>query len=538
MEAPGRRQRMPPSALRDYFQGLSDVHADVLTEMDGVVAEAAGEEWQELSENQRDRLLSAPFLLTELTTRKYSEDDFGGTVQEVREDARQRVQHMQWQDEIAQKKSEKERQRRRKARGKAPLTNLHPKQRSKVQIVHTAADAVESRHRAATIAGSQPASSQGSAASLEYDLARIQRRHPSRGISAFLDGAADSEHMPTSSKALAALALTPVARRHHHRSTEELSLPLTLSQDDLRSTSGTSTDPVATELDVDLIHATRDSGTGSRVSRAGPTSPVSVTRKGNKLITRFSANELLDDQAAANPSPKRPATAFEQLESLVSLDPSSTGEYIQVAAHPELDEDDVTSPLNASGHIDTAWQAGGDDLDVATSVAAADTADDFDQLVAAFGLTSGAKTESKVRGSPQRKASSTTVRRQAPMPLVKAQPAVPPESSTGPLPNALPVRLGDTRKPQNGTALSGESNEGSTSRIRKLPARKRVPTRKSSTLVLEPKPAASVKGQTRPEPQAEKPVQDLSRGSVSPKASPHRSKMLNPTSPTVAFSNI
>lgn len=80
MEAPGRRQRMPPSDLRLYFQGLSDVHADILKELDAVVAEAADDEWQQLSENQRDRLLSAPFLLSEFSSREYNEDDFGGTV--------------------------------------------------------------------------------------------------------------------------------------------------------------------------------------------------------------------------------------------------------------------------------------------------------------------------------------------------------------------------------------------------------------------------------------------------------------------------
>ena len=71
---------MPRTELRRYFQGLSDVHADVLNELDGVVAEAAEQEWQQLSENQRDRLLSAPFLLSEFSSRKYDEDDFGGTV--------------------------------------------------------------------------------------------------------------------------------------------------------------------------------------------------------------------------------------------------------------------------------------------------------------------------------------------------------------------------------------------------------------------------------------------------------------------------
>jgi hypothetical protein len=127
-----------------------------------------------------------------------------------------------------------------------------------------------------------------------------------------------------------------------------------------------------------------------------------------------------------------PTDDFAALESLVLGTTSNRGrdEYIQVDA--ELD--DVTSPLNASGHVDAAWQAGGDDLDVAAS-------DDFDQLVAAFGLTSGSKSPSKPPSlkspavtkvsepisnpravpSTQRNMPSgtATIRRQVPLPLVK-----------------------------------------------------------------------------------------------------------------------
>ena len=148
--------------------------------------------------------------------------------------------------------------------------------------------------------------------------------------------------------------------------------------------------------------------------------------QGNRLITRFSANELVDAEAAASRPTTAPTDAFAALESLVSAPAQSRDEYIQVAGYL----DDVTSPLNASGHVDAAWQAGGDDLDVATSPT--DPSDDFEQLAAAFGMPADAKVHSvKAPGShlrpsptsPQQNRPSETitvpVRRQAPMPLVK-----------------------------------------------------------------------------------------------------------------------
>ena len=88
------------------------------------------------------------------------------------------------------------------------------------------------------------------------------------------------------------------------------------------------------------------------------------------------------------------------------------------------------------------------------------------------------------------------------------------------------MRLGDIRKAHNASASSmASSNDGSSSRIRKLPARKRVPTRKSGAQLLETSVETKSAG--------------VAQVAVSPRVmtSP-RIKVLSPKSPTVAFSNI
>ncbi|EDQ91935.1 uncharacterized protein MONBRDRAFT_23227 [Monosiga brevicollis MX1] len=104
MEAKGERRRAPPSALREYFASLGEPQAAVLDQLEAVQRSFPQPEWSSMTENQRDRALSKPFLLSDLTILVYNEADFGRVVHELRSNAIAKQHHLRWQQDIEARK--------------------------------------------------------------------------------------------------------------------------------------------------------------------------------------------------------------------------------------------------------------------------------------------------------------------------------------------------------------------------------------------------------------------------------------------------
>eukprot|EP00049_Salpingoeca_infusionum_P013440 m.251222 g.251222 ORF g.251222 m.251222 type:complete len:679 (-) comp15448_c0_seq4:2944-4980(-) len=129
MHAVGRRERVPSHVLKQYFHGLSDMHAHVLDELDAVYITHPS--LGSLTDAEKDEALSKPFLEPSVAAIAYDEEDWGKAVHEAKEFAQQKAAHEEWQQSIETLKKEKERAARRKS---ISLFARKPKKKQSISV--------------------------------------------------------------------------------------------------------------------------------------------------------------------------------------------------------------------------------------------------------------------------------------------------------------------------------------------------------------------------------------------------------------------